>query len=373
MRINRIKPAGGENRPRYNLTLEVEGFEQAEGGPLFVVGKNVSTGEKVRVTLTDQGPKASNSQRPSLERLRDGFKIGRDPYKLVAGGLLSMNNAFQRANGDWVGTWPNVLAYNKRDAEKYTGNGPLVMLRMFDPPNGKPSGVVDSFDPNGIRTAKREELASVIADLAKNYKRPSFIVRALDSQGDVIAFTTPIARHNEPKEEGGRTVWTPRPPEKMGQEVAAVALSRMRVPDDAVFSILPAEQYAVSPKSLIQDERGRSKLASFQATEKSYYTAVGEDKDYHAKASYFKLGGDNNHMVAAIYPLDPYGPGSDPILIGGLKYSKELLAAHDEGAAPVHEPEPEHSHTHAAEGGFDGGDPFDFAPPADDAEGPGMV
>lgn len=317
---------------RVNLTVEVEGFETKDDGNVLVVGRNISTGEEVKVGLSTEGEMASNPNRNSIKKLMDGYKIGRTQYKLVPGGVIAFSGAFKNsATGEWIGMWPNVLAHNPEDRKQYFAGGEAVLLRMFerrgDNDEIRTSGAVDVFDVNNIKTAKPDELAKVVAELVGNYRSPTFLVRGLNAAGEVIGYTLPLNRNRERVEKDGAVTYVARSPESVGQVIAELAEQSIQLPEGGSYSILPAEQFQVSPKALTGDENSRSRKPAFMMAARAFYEMAGEDRDYKVKEAYMKIGGEHGEFVGGIVPVDPYGKGSDPVLLGGLTYSAEFLAS----------------------------------------------
>jgi hypothetical protein len=343
--INTEKSAGF--RPRCNITIVVSGYEKDTNGISYVVGKNISNGQSVRATLTQTGHKAEIPNRPSIDTLKNGFKTGRNRYALVPGGVVSIGNAMQDEKGDWVGDWPNVLAYSPEDAKNYMGGGRHVLLRMsVQSPSGKVSGTVNRFDEEKIKVVDRDGIAAAIESLVTHYVNPAFMIRALNKNGEVVDYTLPICRNNEPKEaEGsGRIEWVAKTPAKIGQDVSQIAISSLNTKDVLQYNRLPSEQYIVSPIALRPDDRGRSSAGTFLAQEKSFYrTDDSDEREYYAKEAYFKTGGDTGIMVSALHATQPYSDGIDPVLIGGLRYmgQEQNTTADTDSSAAADSDDPE--------------------------------
>lgn len=327
------KPAPKQNA----LNLPVLVTEKVEeNGRAGVKGKNLLDGSEVVVFLTNQGKAAENSNRNSLEKLFNGFKIGRTPYKLEPGGLVSFKQAFPNGGeGRYLSTWANVLAYNEADAKQYCRRS-LATLRMFEK-NGKHSGVMFVYekDPQRhIRGANADAVQAALVKAAAEYRSPSFLVRLVDQSGQVVEYDQISKSYNK---EAGRDM-TP-------EEVAAHVTQKLKAMQDAIpgasLNIMPADRYTVSPAGLTVDEQGKSQVTHFQTAAKAYMEEMENgDVELYCKDTFYKVGGDNLEFVNGVFPTDPFGPGQDPVLLGNLKYAPEFVdsMAADQ-AAPAEEPE----------------------------------
>lgn len=315
-----------------NLPLEVREFETVNArGQEFVGVKGIDlrTGDGATVFLTTTGRNAENQNRPSLETLAKGFKIGREKYQLEPGGVVSFKGAFPNGHepGQWIATWPNVIAYNKeeRRASLHSETG---MLQMFEGAEGRVSGVFYDFLKASIVQSEVGDVRRVVSQLATeaHNQRGAFLVRGLDGEGRVAAYE--MATKNYNKEE--QRVMTP--PE-MGAYVEKL-VAWMPAHGIEQVSIVPADKYAVSPKALTIDQNGKSKLGAFKAAAQAYIVEHDNgDLEMFAKDSFIKRGGEKLEFINAVIPTDPYGPGVDPALAGGLEYSPNFVTSEDTPAA----------------------------------------
>lgn len=339
MLLKKKRSAGGNNP--INIPVRVTGFVEKEGN-VGVTGVSLIDQSELTVFLTTTGKMAENKNRNSLKKLQDGYKIGRTKYTLVEGGIVSFKSAWKHdKEGCHFSSWANVLAHNPEDAEQFVGQGSVVTLQMFER-DGRHSGVVHAFETDPakhVTGSTATEIQGSLEKKAQGYQRASFLFRLLDNQGDVVYCDVINKSYNT---DAGRDM-TPA-------EVAAYAVDRIieaqREMPGTTVNVIPADRYTVSPKSLTPDEDGKSQIKSFAATAKAFITEhENGDVELMGKECWFKMGGDDNEFVNAIYPNDPYGPGVDPALLGNLKYSPSVLdeMAAEEQAQPAQQqaqPEP---------------------------------
>lgn len=311
-----------------NMIVQVTGFVKGENDEVGVTGKDLTTNQEVTVFLTDKGKAAENENRNSLKKLQDGYKIQKTQYKLVNGGIVAFKDAFfHDEKGSYLSAWPNVLAHNPEDAKNYVGHAKLATLRIFTPSDKNPSGFLCVYDGNPenhvVSNAPDQHMFEAIKALLteKNYQSPGFLVRKLDAAGTVIDYQEIKKNYNT---DAGR----PMTPVEQATYVRET-IKDLAGPETS-YNLLPTEKITVSTKALMPDAKGDSQLTSFKAIEKAYYKDVDGDRDILAKETWFKVGGDNNEFVNNVYPLDKFGSGFDPCLIGGLKYSDQVMSASED-------------------------------------------
>ena len=307
------KNNGNGKNDSKDIAVKVTGFIKNEQGATGVTGVNMSTGENVTVFLTDRGKDADNPKRNSLAKLEGGYKVSRDKYQLVPGGIVSFKSAFKMKDKDfYLSSWPNVLAHNPSDAEKYVTHAKMAMLTMGESDNG-PYGTLKVYDcnvNNHIVADSFDKIGASVRDLLanSNYQKPGFLVRKMNENGEVIGFQTVMKTWNSVKGQPATT-----------DEIAdnLVAALKEKANGEASYNLLPYEQYQVSPKSLETDANGKSQLPKFLTAEKAFYKENEEGGTVvYAKEVYAKLGGDNNEFVNAVHPVDRYGEGVSPLDIG---------------------------------------------------------
>lgn len=337
------KKASSGQQQAVNVPVLVTGFVE-DNGQVGIKGTTIPEGKDVEVFLSTTGKNAENQNRPDLKKLRDGFKIGRTPYQLVPGGVVMFKGAFTLGDTNkMISTWPNVLGYNADDVKKYVGITQVGMLQMSHPNTSKPWGSFFAFEPAADKHLVGKTPVAVAAGIeakATATNKPAFMVRLLDSNNQVVAYQ--LFSHFYIKDESrGMT------PAEIAKNVCSqVAEMQAKFALPTTVNIVPADYYKVSPKSLTADEQGKSQLPTFLAAAKAFQQVCDDGEiDLVAKAAWIKLGGDHNEFVNGVYPLEPFGPGVSPVLLGGLEYSPALLeslaanAAQEAPAddAPTHE------------------------------------
>jgi len=306
-----------------NLPVEVTGFAE-ENGNVGVAGTNLLDGSDVKVFLTDRGKAASNSRRPTLEKLKDGFKIGRNRYQLEPGGLVVFKASFpQNGTNKYISQWPNVMAYNKESANKYVGMSENSMLDLQRNQDGKYFGALYTFIDEEDQmieasTTDHQEVHSQIKGLAEDFNAPAFMIRFVNENNEVEGVE--FLRRKWHREES-----RPFEAEDYADHVMKyIESEKDKFPENTRISIVPAERFIVSPLSINGDESGDSKtsLPHFQAAYKSLSKELDNGEvENMAKTTFFQMGGDNGEFVNSVHVVDPFGEGHDPVLIGGLSYS----------------------------------------------------
>lgn len=344
------KQASGDG---INLPVKVTGFVE-DGGQVGVVGEalaGIDKGREVSLFLTTTGHNAQNESRMPISKLRDGFKIGRDKYRLVPGGVVSFKGAFPKEPGQYIGLWPNVLAYNAQDAGQYVRHMDNAVVRLFEK-DGKHFGY--ALDLKGgehfaARTGGElvDGVKAFAARAAASDAKPStaFLLRYLDGAGAVLNYA--LVTNTYTKDNGN---WRNMSPDETAALIAEVAgEAKEGGTDYKAIDVLPAERLSLSPKSLQGDENGKSNLAYFQGLEQAFNKHLeGGDLEICAKETFAKMGGEHGEFVARIDPVFSRADGADPVLIGGLSYAgapgiddEQGQPPADEGRqAPAPEPDP---------------------------------
>ena len=315
-----------------NIPLKVTGFvsgKNAEGADAVIAfkGTRVDTGEDITVRLTDRGRDAANPRRTSLDTLSKGFKMGRNEYQVEIGGVMSFKGAWKNGE-EYIASWPNVLAFNASDADKYMQHQEAVMLRMFPPKKdeqgkeqGNWRGKVYIFDSNAENhvAGKVEHVADIAATAigtaqASNTKDPAFCVRLLNENNELLSYGMPGGNFYN-KDESRRM----NDQEKVQHLTDGINKMLQEQPNTRSINIMNIERLSVSPKSLEANSDGKNQVKTFLAIEKAYNQEdeAGEMETV-CKATCLKLGGDNNAFVNGMWPIDPYGPGVMPELIGNV-------------------------------------------------------
>lgn len=319
-----MKQSNGEKKSWGNLPVRVTGFVEKDGA-VGVKGVNLNqdSGEEVSVFLTDRGKAAETPNRPSLEKLKEGFKIGRNKYRLEEGGIMSFKAAFptNKEKTSYMAQWPNVLAYNAQDAKSYVGHANHALLDLREN-NGRHYGTVFSFNPREDKHIKGQsgsDIKDQVEEVAQNSViPPAFLVRFCDNEGQVVDYQMIVKQYNKDEDR-------PMNAEEMGEYLASYvdyAQNEKFEGQNLNVNVLPAQRYIVSPKSLNVEEGEKSSLDFFKNVKKSFVKELENGEiDIVAKEAWMKLGGDNGEFVNSIHVNEPFGEGVDPVLIGGLRYA----------------------------------------------------
>lgn len=334
------------NRPKAqprNLTIQVTGFvteNDRTGKPVdYVEGINLDTNQPVKVTLSTQGIEAENAARKSIKDYRDGFRMGRNEYKMEAGGIMSFRTAFPNKDGtQFLAVWPNALAYNAKDAAEVVRIGRPCSLQVFvrKVTQGEGEAASLSREANAILTEWHHDKAFVVksaqdliqagehvaaAQAAK--LRPGFLLRAVEDNTVVGYGVANRSYDREQKRELTR--------DEMVAQVAEVAQQVLQDHPNATLEVIPNQVLTVSPLQL--KDGGDKAITKLEAQAKAYLVRLANgDQDLVMKTTDYQVGfAPNQHFVNAVMTRDPYGPGVDPVLAPtvahpDLGYSAELAA-----------------------------------------------
>lgn len=309
-----------------DIPVLVKGFVE-DGDQVGIQGVNLVDGTDITVYLTTQGKSAENTNRNSLKKLRDGFKIGRTTYNLEAGGIVSFKQCFPLGDtGKHLSAWANAIAYNEEDAKNYAGRSTAALLQMGttkDQATGAEVhfGTLYTFNDQAPAhvlgndgAAVKEELATVAGQL----QNPAFLVRIVDADNQVVAYDF-LRKSFYDKEAKARLDGAVIAEDVAGQ------VDKLLAENPGTVNIVPAERYSVSPESLKTGDNGKSQLPHFATAAMAFTKKVNaEEYDVFCKDTFYKTGGDRNQYVNGVYPIDRFGAGQDPVLLGGLTYSPAL-------------------------------------------------
>lgn len=320
MKFNRKSRQSSGGNHLVNVPVQVSGFTQNDSGAVGVVGTDLRNGKEVTVFLTTEGKEAENPNRKSLQALKEGFAIGRNRFTLEAGGLVAFKSVQSRSGDQLVAPWADVLAFNASDRDQYVGQSQSAMLRVFNNnESGAVRGALYVFE-NDPELHIKTDISEAVAAYAASTTKAAFLVRAVDAEG-VVDYDMTAKRYN-------RDANRPMEPAEIGAYVEGLAGQIQDEHPEASINIVPVTILDVSPKWLA----GEAGVRAVSAISNSY---VNEGPDGHveqvAKTTYFKLGGENNQFVNSIIPTDPYGPGHDPALLGGLKFSSRFEVENEAG------------------------------------------
>lgn len=330
----RVKIKSGNNQGYQAIIIDVTGFEENDN-EIGAAGINVLTHEKVVVWLTTQGKAADNSNRNSIRKMRDGFKVGRNPYKLVKGGRVLFKNAFplNDREGHYMSTWANVLGYNADDVKNYSFYSDAALLRIAQSPTNdfKPFGILTMFftSPKSFLIGnKAEDVVGRALKCREHFRTPSFLVRLLNPKGYVTGFVELDRRANWNSDEG-----RPRTAEEYKEVfVSTINQALADYARGTTLNIVPATNNSITTKDLTSNDESENKLQYWLGLEKHFYKEIEADgevyKDLHCKEVFGKMSDEINgeRFINNVWPVNTNheAPTIDPLLIGGLKYSGQL-------------------------------------------------
>lgn len=351
-----------------NLPVEVTGYDDHtynDKTTRVITGVNQLNGNPVILKLSDSLAGVESSNRLRVGQLEHGYEDQFEHKHVVGkGDLFIANGAYKQAMTPegaevWFYNWPVMLTTNHGANKGSVTSGQHVMLRVFDRKEtdqheAKRSGYADVLDVGKTSSVVRDNLADKLADLAKDYKNPVFMIRAMNNQNQVVGVLPPISRINVQNEEGD---WVRRSNADIGAEVSKVALENF---EQTTFVVTPAERFQIGQLAL-NDEKNFETLkrtANFFVADSPAFNA----KDYVVKDAYLKTGnGEYRQILNKVHVVDPFGPGVDPALLNNkgeraLTYAPEYLASFAEADSAAQ------SAKHESDMDMDADDTFAYTP-----------
>jgi len=354
MRLSTGSKNANQKQNILNVPVRVMEFVE-KNGQVGVKGQNLLSGEDITVFLTTIGKNAENESRPTIAVLRE-------EEGLDVGGLMSFRQCWQpKGSSHHISAWPNMMARNKEDAKAKLGHSRAAMLQLGEK-DGKPYGTMYTFLDNPklhIRGANSGAIKEGVAQITSKLRKPSFLIRIIDDNKQVVTYNLFNKQWNT---EAGRRM--------DGNEIASVlaqTVDKLQEKVSGTVDIVPADRFTVTTKGL---SGKKSRFSHFAALQKSYLEEdTNGDVELFCKDTYFRVGGVDNTFVNDLYPIDPYGKGQDPALLGGHSYSPDFTEVQtydpneqessEQGQGPVNEPiEQTPSNQSAAVMGADEDDPF---------------
>lgn len=298
-----------------NLAVQVTGYETSND-EVMIKGISLESGEEITARL---GP-SDNKKRPSLEALRDGYKVKGILRKLEPGGIVVLDRAFRPAgNSVFTANWPSVMAYTENDAQ--SGNVLTAMCTLHAGisvnGHGKRYGFIlqHATNPEQHFTGDSPKAlrAGVEAFAAAN-PRCAFTIRVIREEADGTKGVLNIGKvlNNWNSAEKRQ-----RTPHEMAEAVEDVAKKSQADYQNVTFNVVPAVRYSVTSYLLDDEERFKRLMKVAEKFNDQNDTIV-------AKKICMKLGGEHHEYVNDFKVLDPSGPGLDPAYFAGL------VPAHDE-------------------------------------------
>ncbi len=323
------------------------------------MGQRLDSGheaEVVAVILSTRDRHADNPNRRSLAEWRDGYRALNREFRLEIGGIVLFKNCRQLGHSVYVSTWPNVLASNREEAPKVCKANHAVM-RVVMPAGATNSGSdaglptrrargrsADSRSSRG--TAERGPWGDVVvfypeasaacadesaaADEAfrlaslRELREPMFLLRGVNAAGEVVA-ASKVALGRKRDVVDGQDVYVLPSADDLANSVHTYAVAIRNLSRSVMtFNLLPAGRWLLSPRTFFAAQRTEGTFNVSRA-----FKQQEENREvYVAKEVLFKLSEesrDNAQYVNAIYPVDPFGPGRNVDLLGGLEYSRDAI------------------------------------------------
>lgn len=379
MRV-KTTPKARQPQKAESLVVKVTEFKFDENkNAVGIVGVTFPSREKVEVALTDTGKYAENESRKSIQELRTGFKYGRDFFQLEEGGVVSYSKAYKQQDGSYKATWTDVLAYTESDAKATLAFG-ACLVRLYTPRGTRQTitqlrkelgpvtppdklaeevekalplktqryrGVVQRFEPNHIMVANNiVDLQNPLQDFleqprfapqdngdgqtSRESMRPGFIVRSLNSEGEVVDYTD---IPNYKFFDGTKSMdITEQVAHVLGeaQKLQAAELGR-------TIDILPFAELAISPMAL-QSGVGNKMVGFRKASDACHTRSEDGVIEMFAFPAALKMSMDGMWVSSIVADYSPEN-SIDPVLIaskGTLKPAPSLGV--EEESEPQHAP-----------------------------------
>lgn len=338
-------------------------------GEVAAVGQRLDSGheaEVVAVILSTRDRHASNPNRRSLAEWRKGYRALDREFRLEIGGIVLFKNCRRLEQSVYVSTWPNVLASNREEAPKVCKADHAVMrvvtpaavassspdaglsrrqMRNRTAGSGPSKGVSERgpwgdvvvFYPEASVECADESAVSAEAFKLANLpelREPLFVLRGINAAGEVVV-ASKVALGRKRIVVNEEEVYVLPSPDELADAVHTYAVTMLNLSQSvAAFNLLPADRWLLSPRTFFAPKRSEGTINVGRA-----FRQQEENREvYVAKEVLFKLSEesiDNTQYVNAIHPVDPFGPGRNVDLLGGLGYSSDaILTAVRPGSRP---------------------------------------
>ncbi len=290
---------------RDNLVVVVRGFEE-DGKETDVRGIEPRTRQEVRVALTTTGPEAENPRRISLAKLRDGYRVQRQIYRLEPGGVIAFSRAVSTGKGTYEAPWPEVLAYDHQQAKETCArfeHGMVIMAE--DPKPDRSPGDLFVFQPeNGFKADTPEKVSEGVAEFLSSPVRKctpaggrTFLLVARDCAGDGNEKPRTRMQRSLITKDGDQ--WRPMDPDEAARWMLKSAKAMSLGWQECCFGVVPVEVYRLS--KMLDPEKVRVPAMAFYAT---------AARNYGARTVYVKLSGfpeDKERFINSFFVEGPYG------------------------------------------------------------------
>lgn len=293
------------NEDKINLPVRV--LEPVhEGSEVGLKGVNLLNGETVKVFLTTKGKTAENEARPTIAKLFEGIETDNDPLRLQEGSVVSMNSAWRKKKGHYIAQWPQVLKFDGEDTTLLCQYATLIPSERDD---GSTTADFYSFHPEqSIKDgATGESLKQAIVENAEQTERPAYLIRAV-SGNQVLDYEIHLSVYDREQERA-------LSPEEIAASVTNTAGRILEENPGATLDILPASRFFVPAQNYEKRSKYFTGLQRFFSKD-----AENGDREYCCRQALVKCGGDNDQYCNQVSVIEPFKPGVDPVLIGGLRH-----------------------------------------------------
>jgi hypothetical protein len=296
------------NEDKINLPVKVFGRIQKDE-ETGIKGINLLNGQPVNVFLTTKGKSAENQDRPTVESLFIGKASKNGLLQLKPGGIVLMNGAFKKRDGDYIAQWPYVVRYDDQDTVLLCQEGVLIPTERD---NGTTSADFYSFHPEQSIKASRadDNLKQAVAENAEQTMRPAYLVRVIED-GRVLDYELHLSVYDNDTQK-------PLNADQIAAKVTHTASQLLENYPGKELDILPASRFFIPA----QNYEKRSKY--FNGLDR-YFVKDGDeiDREYCCRQALIKCGGDEDQYCNQVSVIEPYKPGTDPVLLGGYHYAAE--------------------------------------------------
>lgn len=322
---------GSKGQDAVCIPLELTEWSEYDG-QAAAVGRRLDNGfegQEIAVVLTTRDKHSQNRNRKSLEVWQRGFNALGQHFKLEVGGVVSFKNCRRVNDRVYVSTWANVLACNREQvANVFKANH--AVTRVGQGQDGSAWGDVVVFYPEAsVACRDAAEVRAHAARLAavEQIQEPLFILRAINARGEVLAAAEVMPRRRKQGEHGEETYALPAP-EEVGELAHAYARELGARSSEVVgFNLLPADRYLLSPRTMSDPRKVEAMLAASQAFREKQSL---DQEVYVAKEVLMKMSAPSEatpgvRFVNGVYPVQPFGRGMNPDLLGGLMYAANAV------------------------------------------------
>lgn len=299
-------------KEQFNLPVRVVG-KVKQGDKVGIKAENLLNGETVEVYLSQTGKYAENGKRRGIEEMFKGFETANGQVKIKKGSILTMDGANHQGENVYIAQWPNVISQNGDDEIKFCEKGAFITSEK----DGRTSAEFYAFKESQCITTDsiNDDLKNALVQSAEKNLRPAYIVRAVDKKNKRVMDYEVAQNFYDSNTQSEMTA-----DQIAGNVFMAAKELLSRYPGKAL-SILPADRFYIPAKSYEKREAYYNNL-------KRFFEQKGDDGDveYLARKALVKCGGQSSQFCNEICMIEPFKPGTDPVLIGGYSHPQKKNA-----------------------------------------------